>query len=265
MDSRDKSALVAAKRCAVALRRVFALLLHFFGGLSREVSLRPAKGKWTVVTDASPWESGALLSDTTSACVLEAFEVTWGPDDTANLGLVIGDSASQALAEFLTVFLAVVVWKAKLAQEGFAFQVRSDSTTALSSTASLQASRSSRTSLPQSWVCAWRSWAFERLTFSTCRATQQAPGKSGVQNQTASRRGGAGPCLNGPAASSCFLHPFEGQCFVELCQLKSLSRVSFRERSWQNEPFHRCPTNQSGAVCYGRSIAWLPWRATSVL
>ena len=60
--------------------------------------------------------------------------MTWGPDDTANLGLVIGDSASQALAEFLTVFLAVVVWRAKLAQEGFAFQVRSDSTAALSAT-----------------------------------------------------------------------------------------------------------------------------------
>ena len=77
---------------------------------------------------------GALLCDTTSACVLEAFGVTWGPDDTANLGLVIGDSASQASAEFLTVFLAVVVWRAKLAQEGFAFQVRSDSTAALSAT-----------------------------------------------------------------------------------------------------------------------------------
>ena len=51
-----------------------------------------------------------------------------------NLGLVIGDSASQALAEFLSVFLAVVVWRAKLAQEGFAFQVRSDSTAALSAT-----------------------------------------------------------------------------------------------------------------------------------
>ena len=56
---------------------------------------------------------------------MEAFEVTWGPDDTTDLGLVIGDSASQALAEFLTVFLAVVVWRAKLAREGFAFQVRS--------------------------------------------------------------------------------------------------------------------------------------------
>ena len=67
-------------------------------------------------------------------CVLEAFEAAWGPDDTTNLGLVIGDSASQALAEFLTVFLAVVVWRAKLAQEGFAFQVRSDSTAALSAT-----------------------------------------------------------------------------------------------------------------------------------
>ena len=129
LDSRDKAALVATNRCAVALRWVSALLLHFPGGLSREVSLRPAKGKWT-----SPWGGGALLCDTSSACVLEAFEVTWGPDDTANLGLVIWDSASQALPEFIYVFLAVVVWRAKLAQEGFAFQVRSDSTAALSAT-----------------------------------------------------------------------------------------------------------------------------------
>ena len=90
--------------------------------------------KWTIVTDASPWGGGALLCDTSSACVVEAFEVAWSPDDTTNLGLVIGDSASQALAEFLTVFLAVVVWRTKLTQEGFAFQVRSDSTAALSAT-----------------------------------------------------------------------------------------------------------------------------------
>ena len=38
----------------------------------------------------------------------------------------------QALAEFLTVFLAVVVWRAKQAQEGFSFQVQSDSTASLS-------------------------------------------------------------------------------------------------------------------------------------
>ena len=114
MDSRDKAALVATKRCACALRCV---------GCPPSCST----SLW-----ASPARSA--FAQMSSACVVEAFEVAWGSDDTTNLGLVIRDSASQVLAEFLTVFLAVVVWRAKLTQEGFAFQVRNDSTAALSAT-----------------------------------------------------------------------------------------------------------------------------------
>ena len=102
---------MATKRCTVALRWVSALLWRFPGGLPHEGSLRPAKGKGAIVTVTSPLRGGALLCDSSSACVLKAFE---------------------ALAEFLTAFLAVDVWKAKPAQEGFAFQVRSDSTASLS-------------------------------------------------------------------------------------------------------------------------------------
>ena len=69
--------------------------------------------------------------------MLRSSEVPWGSSDVVNLGLVIGNSASQALAEFLSVLFAVVVWKHRLVA-GCSFQVHSDSTAALWATDKLE-------------------------------------------------------------------------------------------------------------------------------
>ena len=92
-DARDKA---ATKRCRTALVWVRALLAHFPGGLTRSVLLLPGAPRWVIVTDASPSGAGAILCDARSGQVLEAMEEAWSSSDTATLGLIIGDSATQA-------------------------------------------------------------------------------------------------------------------------------------------------------------------------
>ena len=100
--------MAAAKRCADALRWVACLMTRVPVWLRREVSLIPSKCKWIAVADASPWRGGAIVCDASPACVVEAFAVAWNASDVVNLGFVIWDS-SQAVAEFLSVLLAVLV------------------------------------------------------------------------------------------------------------------------------------------------------------
>ena len=128
---RRSHSLVHTKRVKLALEWTVSLWSSLSRGASRAVPLRPLPGVWTIVTDASPWGLGGVLLDRASGEPLEFFSSALTEADERTLGITVGDSSAQAVAEALAVWVAFVTWRTKLASHPAELLLRSDSTAAL--------------------------------------------------------------------------------------------------------------------------------------
>jgi hypothetical protein len=129
-DSRPKECLVATKRCALPLAWLSSLWSTLGKHVSRTFS-SAAVASLHLVIDASPWGLGGFLLHRDAQRAVAFFACPLTPDDVRCLGIVIGDSSCQGVAESLTLLVAIRSWGEMIRAGILELDVRSDSTTAL--------------------------------------------------------------------------------------------------------------------------------------
>ena len=130
-DARHKEHLVPAKRCALALEWVRAAWRARAALAIHRIALRPGPALWTLVTDASPWGVGACLVHAGTGVALVAVADALREEDEAALGIKIGESSAQAVAEALAILVGAHLLRDRPERERVVLSVRSDSSAAL--------------------------------------------------------------------------------------------------------------------------------------
>ena len=100
-----------------------------------------------MIPDKCPCGIGAVFVDSYTGKPLNAYTDGFAQFDMELLKVVIGDSRRQNIAEALAALTAARLRRSKLAERPLAFQVRSDSTTALAMLSKLALSSSTLTYL----------------------------------------------------------------------------------------------------------------------
>ena len=130
-DRRPKYGMLAAKRLGFVLHFLSAFWAQVRGPLVRTLRSHTQTPALMAIVDASPWGMGGVLVHVGTSKVLAFFESQLTEKDERDLGISIGESSAQAIAETLALLLAINLWGNHMRATSCVAAVRSDSSVAL--------------------------------------------------------------------------------------------------------------------------------------